>query len=82
MKVNDTKTRINESKSEVRLTSYDCRCTLDGKKMISKPKLNNDKCQCECKMQFKQHVCEEEYARSFSICTCMKLMNIHIIARS
>ena len=41
--------------------NFDCRnCN-------SKPKSNSDNCQCDCKLQIKHRVCEEDDARKPSI---------------
>ena len=47
---------INESKTLTKHISCECKCKFDGRKGNSNQKLNNDKCQCECK---RHNICEE-----------------------
>lgn len=61
MKIFNTITELNVTKSLIKhfLCDYDCR--LDGKKFNSKRKLSKDKFRYECKKRFKQHVCKKDY---------------------
>ena len=42
-------TGTNESKRLSRHVSWECKCKFGGRKCNSDSKLNNGKCQCECK---------------------------------
>ena len=52
-------TRINESKTLIKHTLCDCKCTFDGRKCNWNQKWNNDKCWWGCKTPIKHRICQE-----------------------
>ena len=61
---------INESEALAKHIPYESRCEFDGRKCSSKQKLNNDKCQWECKKTIKYRECEEDHVWNPSTCAC------------
>ena len=39
-------------------TLWECKFKFDGRKCISDPKWNNDKCRCKCE---KHNICQKDY---------------------
>ena len=60
-------TWINELKTSTKHISCECKYKLDGRKWNSDQKLNNDKCQCECKQH---NMYEKDYIWNPVTCSC------------
>ena len=58
---------INKLKTLTKQISSECKCRFDGRNYTSDQWWNNDKSQCECK---NRHVCEKDYVRNSSTCSC------------
>ena len=70
---------INEAKTLKKDISCGCKCKFDGRKCKSNQCMNNDKCQCECKIRHicdslleckMCHICENDYVRNPATCGC------------
>ena len=63
---------INESKTLAKQVLCECKCKFDGRKwnLNSNQKLNNDKCQCECKHLKEDHVSKKDYIWNPATCSC------------